>query len=411
MPTVLQLEPTPEGAFECLPLDLMYQIFSLLDGVSLAKLSQTSGKIREVVMEDLIWQEVVHNTWKNLVPDMIREKEEFDLTWKDCYVNQHLMDQNWLEGRCTTGSLLLRGGGVSAVQFQHNLIVCGSSDACVRVMDFSGNFIHEMPGHNATISGIRIHHPTAATTATATAAAPGTISGDNGSGTDEDDLGSDGFRFVSSSRDGCIRIWDTSGCCLRTMEGHTEPIIALECVGDWIITASEDHTITVRDFNTGELLKTLAGHAKAVKAVIGSQEENCIISGSADTTIAIWDVESERKLYSLTGHHDDVCCLAMNSDFIASGSWDGTLIVWSRQEFTATHILKGHSRGISCIQMDHTKIITGSVDTSIRIWDIQTGTCNVNLVGHADTVNALQFDRKKIVSGSEDGSIRVWEFF
>ncbi len=57
-----------------------------------------------------------------------------------------------------------------------------------------------------------------------------------------------------------------------------------------------------------------------------------MISGSADRTIKIWDMDPKSKdiIQTLTGHSGTILCLAYSkkSDTIFSGSTDKTLRIW-----------------------------------------------------------------------------------
>jgi len=57
-----------------------------------------------------------------------------------------------------------------------------------------------------------------------------------------------------------------------------------------------------------------------------------VISGSADRTIKIWDIDPKSKdiIQTLTGHSGTILCLAYSkkSDTIFSGSTDKTLRIW-----------------------------------------------------------------------------------
>jgi WD40 repeat protein len=63
-------------------------------------------------------------------------------------------------------------------------------------------------------------------------------------------------------------------------------------------------------------------------SVIFSPDAKTLASGSADTTVRLWDVASHRQVgAALTGHTDYVFSVAFSPDgkTVASGSWDNTV--------------------------------------------------------------------------------------
>ena len=75
-------------------------------------------------------------------------------------------------------------------------------------------------------------------------------------------------------------------------------------------------------------IQTLNGHTASVFCLI-KLNENQLASGSDDKSIRIWDFRSGNCLKSLTGHTDHVFCLVkLNENQIASGSNDNSIKIW-----------------------------------------------------------------------------------
>ncbi|MEL0597786.1 MAG: serine/threonine protein kinase, partial [Planktothrix rubescens PR222] len=70
-----------------------------------------------------------------------------------------------------------------------------------------------------------------------------------------------------------------------------------------------------------------------VRSVAFSPDGRTLASGSLDTTIKLWDVQSQGQIATLTGHSDVVYSVAFSPDgrTLASGSWDTTIKLWKRQ--------------------------------------------------------------------------------
>ncbi len=117
---------------------------------------------------------------------------------------------------------------------------------------------------------------------------------------------------------------------------------------------------------------TLRGHTSTVRCLKMSDYRTAI-SGSRDTTLRIWDIETGLCKNVLVGHLASVRCLEIKGDVVVSGSYDTTAKVWSISEGRCLRTLNGHFSQIYAIAFDGKRIATGSLDTSVRIWDPETG--------------------------------------
>lgn len=53
-------------------------------------------------------------------------------------------------------------------------------------------------------------------------------------------------------------------------------------------------------------LTSLRGHVKAVYQVSWSADNRLLVSGSADSTLKVWDVRNTKLIFDLPGHADEV---------------------------------------------------------------------------------------------------------
>lgn len=110
------------------------------------------------------------------------------------------------------------------------------------------------------------------------------------------------------------------------------------------------------------------------------------------------------------GHTDSVMCLQFEDNILMTGSYDSTVKIWDMESGEELRTLRGHTAGVRCLQFDDTKLITGSLDRSIRVWNWRTGECLSKYNGHSEAVIALHFDATLLASASVDRTVKIWNF-
>ncbi|KIO34823.1 hypothetical protein M407DRAFT_63897 [Tulasnella calospora MUT 4182] len=225
----------------------------------------------------------------------------------------------------------------------------------------------------------------------------------------------------------------------HVLTGHRGVVnrVTFHPVFSLVVSASEDSTVKVWDWETGEFERTLKGHTRAVHDVDFDPKGDLLVSCSSDLTIKLWDVQNEYKNIKTLVGHDHVVSTARfmpSGDLIVSASRDTSIRVW---DVALGHCLKtysGHSQWVrSVLPCDDGRLLVSACnDHTARIWDAQTGEVKMDFLGHENVVEVAIFapiaayphirelaglsatDRNKapglfVATGGRDKLIKLWD--
>jgi GTPase SAR1 family protein/predicted phosphodiesterase len=103
-----------------------------------------------------------------------------------------------------------------------------------------------------------------------------------------------------------------------------------------------------------------------------------IATGSSDSNIRLWDIESGRLVRALEGHQNSVWSVAWSGDgqWLASGAEDGTVRVWEASRGRLVHTLEGHQDWVWSVAWsgDGQWLASGASDRTVRVWGVESGT-------------------------------------
>lgn len=131
--------------------------------------------------------------------------------------------------------------------------------------------------------------------------------------------------------------------------------------GRWAVSGSRDSTLKGWDLETGRELQTLRGHSDNVFDVAVSADGQRAVSASDDQTLKAWDLESGRELHTLTGHSIEVDGVAVSADgrWAVSASWDETLKAWDLETGAPIDTFTSDVAVSACAFVTDNKIIEG----------------------------------------------------
>lgn len=193
------------------------------------------------------------------------------------------------------------------------------------------------------------------------------------------------------------------GMVLRTLTGHTQPVLSARFVssGDEILSTSLDGTIRRWLLNEGTGTVVLSRPSGYYETCLAIGETNSFITGGNDCHLKVWSLSSGQLLTRFTGHTGSVGALAFSADSsqLASGGQDALL--WNAVNGALLRSIDVGTNEVASLAFspDGALLAIGSgnwIDDSARegivaIYDTATGTESSRLTAHSDFVEHLQF--------------------
>lgn len=165
---------------------------------------------------------------------------------------------------------------------------------------------------------------------------------------------------------------------------------------------------------------TISGHTNGILVVAFSPDSKNLASGSYDTNVRLWDLNTQTPLFTCSGHKNSVLSVAWSPDgnHLVSGSKSGELLLWNPQTGKQSgNPFIGHKKWINAISWEPLhlqapchRFVSAGHDGDARIWDISSRKCIISLTGHTRSVRCVKWGGDGFIyTSSEDYTIKVWE--
>ena len=271
----------------------------------------------------------------------------------------------------------------------------------------------------------------------------------------------DGRRIISGSYDKTVAIWDPEGGTrIHQLSGHQDPVSSVVVCRDGrhIVSGSWDRTVAVWDVESGARVHQLTGHhgevssvgvsprraarrlglprpdgggvgspvrctaapsdrsPGAVRSVAVSPDGRHIVSGSHDSRVAVWDLESGARLHVLSGHRDWVRSVATSGDGLHIVSGPATARWWCG---TSSPVLGPHPHPLRPPKGVNSVAVSPDGCPSSRVQRRHGGGVGPRVrrtpppthrSPRSGEVRGGESDGRHIVSGSDDRTVAVWDF-
>lgn len=164
-----------------------------------------------------------------------------------------------------------------------------------------------------------------------------------------------------------------------------------------------------------------------VLAVAASRDGRMIAAGSGTGMLYLWMTHSGELVRVMNGHYRAVCALAFSpcSSALVTGGQDGLVHAWDTAALIDVHAaadaapvasFSEHTLAVTCVTFGPgfgvaSRLISSSVDCTVRVWDVpaKRAVCAVNFPSpvHVCTMDALEH---RLYAGCADGVVYTVSF-
>ena len=162
------------------------------------------------------------------------------------------------------------------------------------------------------------------------------------------------------------------GTCFRTVSLGAQ-VFGVSCWNNIVAVGSSHRDIIILDTVTGSQTAILSGHTDEVNCVAFSSDGRSLVSGSDDKTVKLWDVQTGGAIKTFSGHTKLVrsASISLDSAMIASGSFDKTIRLWNVQTGECCCIIEEHERiGVTKFSPTNSQHFLSVAGTKISQWNI-----------------------------------------
>ncbi|ENN72007.1 hypothetical protein D910_08678 [Dendroctonus ponderosae] len=250
------------------------------------------------------------------------------------------------------------------------------------------------------------------------------------------DWSPDKKHIVSSSQDGKMIIWDaftTNKEHAVTMPTTWVMACAYAPSGNFVacgytaikssIRRGLDNKVTVYplilDEDVSLRKKTVGTHTSYMSCCLFPNSDQQILTGSGDSTCALWDVESGQLLQSFHGHSADVMSIDLapseTGNTFVSGSVDKTALIWDMRTGQCVQSFEGNESDVNSVKFHPSgdAVATGGDDATCRLFDLRADK-EIGVYSRASIIfsaNSVDFSHsgRMLFAGYNDYTINVWD--
>ena len=212
----------------------------------------------------------------------------------------------------------------------------------------------------------------------------------------------------------------------KIYSGHSDAIyaVAISPDGKLAVSGGAEKTVRLWDIQSGKTLQVFAAHTDTITTVAFSPDGRYVATGSKDRTTRLWNITTGQNVRTFThevtpvyepGPYSAVNSIAFSPDgqYLLAGTRETRVRLWNIRTGLTVRTFDVGTGGVFGVAFspDGNSIVVGTRDNRALLWDVHSGQLIRTFSGHSGAVWAVAFspDGKLIATGSGDDTARLWD--
>lgn len=236
----------------------------------------------------------------------------------------------------------------------------------------------------------------------------------------EVDIHPNGHMAITAGDDQSVRVWDwQTGAQLYEIPDQPEGVSAVDISpdGTTVLVGGEEGQPRLY-YSSGALIRTFPAHADMIVDAIFRPDGDAFATSALDGSLRAWSLARAEVTWELEGLAWGGGALAYSPDstLLAGAAGAGPeSVIYLWDAYSGEEVMKLHGHGNHIVALafspDGALLASASWDHTIKLWQVATGELVATLEGHSDILTGLAFspDGSLLASVAEDYTLRLWE--